>query len=375
VTGTVIVYRDRIVPRSEAHFLRRLYINFTRLDPVWVGRRTDEGLSDLQVQPVLLGRDGSWGAIDRALFKHFGRMPPRPDLRILQPRIIHAHFGRGGALALPIARNLGIPLVVTFHGGDATKEEHYRPHLFPTVFQRRLEVLQREAALFVCVSDFIRQRLTARGFPVGKLCVIRNGTEIDEETPVRRSPAAKYFLFAGRFVEKKGVGDLIEAMRLLEAQKEEAKLILLGDGPMAASLKRQAQALARVEFVGWVPNREVRSRMRDAIAVCVPSTATSGGDAEGLPSAVIEAMAVGTPVIATYHAGIGEAVDHGRTGLLVASGDPPALARALQSLLDAPEKARIMGENARQAAAEHFNADVQSRVLEDALLRVIAAVP
>ena len=102
--GVVLVYRDRIVPRSEAHFLRRQYVGFRHLAPIWVGCRTDVGLSDLGVEPILLGRRGAVGAIDRLLFKQFGHIPPVPDLARLRPRIIHAHFGRGGALALPLAR-------------------------------------------------------------------------------------------------------------------------------------------------------------------------------------------------------------------------------------------------------------------------------
>ena len=65
-------------------------------------------------------------------------LPPRPDLRALRPLLLHAHFGRGGALALPIAQALGIPLVVTFHGADATKETHYRPRVVPRIYARRL---------------------------------------------------------------------------------------------------------------------------------------------------------------------------------------------------------------------------------------------
>src|SRR5207245_11773829 len=103
------------------------------------------------------------------------RLPPAPDRAALRPRRIHAHFGRGGALALPIARALGLPLVVTFHGGDATKDGPYRSRLFPTIFQRRCAALQREAALIVCVSERIREALLARDFPAAKLKDIRYG--------------------------------------------------------------------------------------------------------------------------------------------------------------------------------------------------------
>jgi colanic acid/amylovoran biosynthesis glycosyltransferase len=372
--GTVLVYRDRIVPKSEAHFLRRLYIGFERLDPVWIGCRTDGGLPDLGADPIILGRAGPLGAVDRALFKQFGAVPRRPDLAALSPRVLHAHFGRGGALALPLARALRIPLVVTFHGGDATKEKHYRRGWVPTIFQRRLAQLKQEAALIVCVSEYIRDRLVQRGFPRRKLRVIHYGVEPHDAAAPESAPASAqpYVLFVGRFVEKKGVVTLIEAMRKLEARNLDVRLVLIGDGPMASEVKQRAGALGDAQFLGWLPNRAVRSWMQGAIAVCVPSVAAGSGDSEGLPNVVIEAMAAGAPVVASRHGGIVEAVEHGRTGLLVPPGDSHALAEALHLLAQDPQTRKRMGEAARQRWGERFNATTQSRLLEDALLSVVS---
>src|SRR5439155_15283300 len=155
----------------------RFYVGFEHLAPVWLGYHLDAGASQLAGDKLRLGRHGPLGVVDRALFRHCGTLPPAPDLRALKPRLIHAHFGQGGALALPLARALGIPLVVTFHGADATKETHYRRRLVPHIYQRRLAALQAEAALFVCVSEFVRDRLVARGFPPEKLAVIHQGIE------------------------------------------------------------------------------------------------------------------------------------------------------------------------------------------------------
>jgi colanic acid/amylovoran biosynthesis glycosyltransferase len=368
--GALLVYRDRIVPRSEAHFLRRQYVGFRRLAPVWIGCRTDDGLPELGVEPILLGRRGAAGAVDRLVFKQFGRLPPAPDLAPLQPRLIHAHFGRGGALALPIARALGLPLVVTFHGGDATKDEPYRRRLIPTIFQRRCAALQREAALIVCVAEHVREALLARDFPAAKLKVIRYGIEpeADGETPPR--PDRPYVLFVGRFVEKKGVVYLLEAMRNLESEGAAVDLALVGDGPMAEVLRRQASGLKHVRFLGWLPNHKVRRLMRSALALCVPSVTARTGDAEGLPNVVLEAMACALPVIGSETGGIAEAVEDGRTGFLVPQADPRAIAGAAGRLLGDPALRNRMGYAARAAATERFSAVAQSRVLEDALLAV-----
>ena len=303
-------------------------------------------------------------------------MPPEPDLRALRPRLLHAHFGRGGALALPIARALGIPLVVTFHGGDATKETHYRRRLVPRVYARRLAALQREAALFVCVSEFVRDRLLARGFPPEKLEVIHQGVELDAAPPAPPDAAAQpYVLFVGRFVEKKGVSTLIEAMRLLDARGNATRLVLIGDGPLGQQLRDQARGLKLVSFPGWLPNPETRSWMQGALALCVPSVTASDGDSEGLPTVIFEAMAEGVPVVGSRHAGIAEAVEHGSTGLIVPEGDPLALADALAGLIASPELRQRLGTAARRVAAERFSAIRQSRRLEAALLRVAGDKP
>ncbi len=369
--GTVLVYRDRIVPRSEAQFLRRLYLAFEQLVPHWIGCRRDDGAGDLGVEPSILGRAGLLGTLDRALFKQFGILPRQPDLAALRPRIIHAHFGRGGTLALPIARRLGIPLVVTYHGGDATKDKHYQPGLLPTIYQRRLAWLKRDAAAIICVSDFIRDQLLARGFPADKLKVIRYGIEMDPDRPEAAPVQEPYALFVGRFVEKKGITHLLAAIRLLRAQGHSLPLVLIGDGPLAETLKSAATDLGDIRFIGWQNQELVRRWMRGALALCVPSVVARAGDAEGLPNVVLEAMAMAIPVIGSRSAGIGEAIDDGVTGILVAPGEAPPLAAALARLLDDPAARRAMGQAALARATEHFSAMAQSRLLEATLLALL----
>jgi glycosyltransferase involved in cell wall biosynthesis len=372
-----LVYRDRIVPRSEAQFMRRQYLGFTRLRPVWVGCRIDEGLQALGVRPIILGGSGHLGAVRRTLFKQAGLVPNLGALQALRPRIVHAQFGRGGALALPIARALGVPLVVTFHGGDATKATHYRRRLLPTAYQRRLDALKREAAAFVCVSSFIRDVLVDRGFPPEKLVVLRNGVDVGPE-PIAEVPERPYVLFVGRLVPKKGLGDLIAAHGLLSRRMASdpgsggcglgpsaPDLVVIGEGAEDGSARQNAPG---VRFLGWQDNASVRRWMRGAMALCVPSVTASSGDSEGLPTVAIEAMAEGTPVIGTRHAGIVEAVQDRVTGLLVPQGDPAALAAAIAELRDSPERRRAMGRAARARAFAEFDAATQSRRLEDLLL-------
>jgi glycosyltransferase involved in cell wall biosynthesis len=365
----ILVYRDRLAPRSEAQFLRRQYVGFSRLHPIWVGCRTDQGLPELGAQPVIVGRRGALGECDRALFKQLGIVPAHPDFALLRPLIIHAQFGRGGALALPIARALRIPLVVTFHGGDATKDKHYGN--LPTVFRRRLSALKREASLFVCASDFIRDRLVARGFPASKLRVIRLGVDVQSPAETVLPARPPYILFVGRLVEKKGCKYLIEAARLLAATGSPIKIVVIGDGPRASELRTQAHDLPSVVFTGWLSSDQVRDHMQRATALCVPSITAQDGDADGLPTVILEAMAIGVPVIGTQQAGIAEAIDHGITGLLVQPASTTALADAIRWVVDNPERRNAMGAAAHGVVCASFDARTQSRRLEDTLLEII----
>jgi glycosyltransferase involved in cell wall biosynthesis len=367
---TVLVYRDRLGVRSEVQFLRRLYAGFTRLSPVWVGCHVEPEATQLEAPALRLGHDGARGAVERAAFKQLGLVPSRPDLAALKPRLIHAHFGRGGALALPLARALRVPLAVTYHGGDATKETHYRRRLLPTIYQRRLPALLREAALIHCVSDHIRDVLLARGFPAAKLRVIRYGIDTDPPVAPPQGDAVPYLLFVGRFVEKKGVSHLLEAMRLRRAAGDTTHLVLVGDGPLKSELRRQAATLDGVTWPGWETPAPVRARMRGAVALIVPSITAKSGDEEGLPNVVIEAMAQGTPVIGSRHAGIGEAIADGENGLLVPPGDTAALADAIARLVTDPALRERLGAQARRTAVAQFDAKTQSHTLEDAFLAV-----
>lgn len=362
--STILVYRDRLGVRSEVSFLRRMYSGFDRLSPVWLGCRVDDGASALDAPALQLGGN----AIDRALFKQFGVVPSRPDLAALKPRLIHAHFGRGGAVALPLARALGVPLAVTFHGGDATKETHYRRRAIPTIYQRRMAALMREAALFHCVSDHIRDVLLARGFPAAKLRVIRLGIETDPPVVPPAAETNPYLLFVGRFVEKKGAAHLLDAMRFVREGGDMTELVLIGDGPLGAALRREAASLTGVNFLGWQPPAEVRARMRGALALVVPSVTAASGDEEGLPTVVLEAMAQGTPVIGSRHSGIVEAITDDASGLLVPPGDAHALADAMARLIADPGLRARLGAAGRRTVVERFDAKTQSHALEDVFL-------
>ncbi|MFS3134078.1 glycosyltransferase [Gluconacetobacter sacchari] len=359
---TVLVYRDRLLPPSEQAFMRRQYIGFRSLRPCWVGCRRDAAAPDLPGDVRFLGGSGPLRPLRRAAFRQFG-WGAAGAVADLSPVLVHAQFGRGGALALPMARALGVPLVVTFHGGDAFKDRHYRRGAVPSIFRRRWRALQEYASLFVCVSEGVRDKLLERGVRPGLLEVIPIGVE-------PAAPAvgpAEQFVFAGRFVDKKGVSTLIDALRVLAGRGLAPPVVLAGDGPLLGAMRDYAAGLENVRFTGWLAAADLAARMDRAIALLVPSVVSAGGDREGLPSVAVEAMARGVPVIGSDQSGLEGVLEGSGAGIVVPAADPVALADAMAAML-APGARDGMAGAALKVVREALSAPVQSARLEARLL-------
>lgn len=361
-TEPLLVYRDRIGVRSEIEFLRRQYIGFTRLHPVWTGRTLLADRFQVGDHMLRLGCNGPLGPVHRFLFRHLGRVPPTgfPD----QVRVLHAQFARGGALALPLVRAHGLRMVVTLHGGDISKQKNWRG----TILARRWPALVRETDRFVCVSATVAEIAASRGVPPEKLIVLPIGVEVAAHPPIRQPTA---HLFVGRFVEKKGIVVLADAIRRLRAEGDPTELVCVGDGPLLPVLETLAREVAGVTLTGWLPAHAVRARMAGAVSLLVPSIIARDGDAEGLPSVIPEAMAQGCPVIGSDQGGIAEAIEDDHTGLLIPPGDAEALAAAMRRIAcDAALRDRL-GSAGFKTAATALNARIQSEKLESLLLSII----
>jgi glycosyltransferase involved in cell wall biosynthesis len=221
--------------------------------------------------------------------------------------------------------------------------------------------LQRGGALFLAVSDALRERAIARGFPEARTLTHYNGVDLDRFHPDVTPREPGLVLHVGRLVEKKGTRVLIEAL----ARVADMKLIVIGDGPLRTALDRQARELGdRVRFLGELPSDEVARWMRRASVLAAPSLTAADGDAEGLPNVVVEAAASGLPVVGTIHSGIPEAVDDGATGFLVPEGNAEALGARLAELLGSESLRCEMGLAARRLAERKFSRQLLTERLE-----------
>jgi colanic acid/amylovoran biosynthesis glycosyltransferase len=297
-------------------------------------------------------------------------------LRPHRPRLIHAHFAPDGLLALPLAERLGVPLVTTLHGYDVSRSpaalllSGRLSWIRYALLRRRLTARGR---LFLAVSEAVRERAIARGYPPERTVTHHNGVELARFGPGATQPEPDLVLHAGRLVEKKGTRLLLDAFAAVLRSRPAARLVIVGDGPLRASLERRSAALGgSVRFLGALSHAETATWMRRAWLLAAPSLTARDGDSEGLPQVVVEAAASGLPVIASDHSGIPEAVDDGRTGFLVGEGDEAGFARRLAELLGSAELRGRMAAAARALAEERFDSVRQGARLEslyDSLIR------
>ncbi|MDP3495245.1 MAG: glycosyltransferase [Hyphomonadaceae bacterium] len=367
MTRQFLVFADKMFAPSEG-FIQNSYKSFDQLQPVFIGSE-QRSASPAGTKAITLAT--LHGILGETGFKQFGLVSDKLKARLAEekPVLIHAHFGKSGAYALPLARAMGLPLVVTYHGGDATKTANTKNSV-TRVYNRRREALWREAALILPVSEFIKGELAAAGCPTDKMTVHYNGADAARFSPGEKS---KLILFAGRWVEKKGINTLVDALTLLGNKLNGWRVRLVGDGPLKAALAVKLQSSGvTIELLGWIPATEMPRHFAEAAIACVPSRRAATGDAEGLPTVCVEAMLSGCAIAATRHAGIPECVKDGVTGLLVGEGDSAALAQKLEQLTRDMAATLAMGAAGRELAFQDFNLDRQSAKLQDHLLRIAA---
>jgi glycosyltransferase involved in cell wall biosynthesis len=174
--------------------------------------------------------------------------------------------------------------------------------------------------------------------------------------PGVRAPEPFLVVSVARLIEKKGLADLVAACGLLHARGVPVRLEIGGDGPLRAELAAAASTAGLGEvLLGALPHEQVRELFRRATVFCLPCVVASSGDRDGLPTSVLEAMALGVPVVTTDVNGLTETVIDGETGLVVPEHDPAALAHALERILGDPGLATRLSDQARAHVQQGFS--------------------
>lgn len=278
-------------------------------------------------------------------------------LRMERDRVghIHAHWATHPALAAWVIHQLtGVTYSVTVHAHDLY------------VDRAMLETKLRDASAVVTISEFNRS-LLLRTDPTlaDRLHVIRCGVSVPDRNP-RRERASDLVVCVASLEDYKGHRYLIEAVALLAGEGRELIVLLVGDGELRSELERDVEAAgltAVIRFLGHQPSERVHELLDEATVVVQPSVVTSEGKMEGIPVALMEAMATGAAVVASDISGISELVEDDRTGRLVPQRDPRALALAIADLLDNDHSRQRLGSAARERVADEFELGRNSALL------------
>jgi colanic acid/amylovoran biosynthesis glycosyltransferase len=297
---------------------------------------------------------------DRGFLRHLAYLAEAavllPEMKARRLEHVHVHFGTNAAAVALLLRHLGGPTYsITIHGPDE----------FDAPVGLSLADKVGAASFVSAISDFCRAQI-CRWIPMeewGKVHVVR--CTVGEQyaavaAPI--DPATRSLVCVGRLNAQKGHRVLLEGFAQAVKSGVDAKLVLCGDGelrPEVERIIRDTQIQDRVEITGWVDEAEVRRRLLQSRALILPSFA------EGLPMVIMEAFALGRPVISTRIAGIPELVRAGENGWLITAGRADQVAGAIRELMATTtrrlEEMALLG---RQSVLEHHNTRVEGEKLE-----------
>ena len=359
--NNILIYREKLLLPSEG-FIKTHYISFDRLNPFFLTNQSGWDIKNLGYD-YLSTRNY---LIPKTNFRLFGSIAKNIQIKIneLNPKLIHAHFGKNGAIVLPFAKKSLLPLFVTFHGGDATKLIHLKNSKY-RIYNRRRNELIKYSKKFICVSEFIAKRLSEQGFPGEKIVVNYVGIKPkDIDVIKKRNTKDKPFLFVGRLVEKKGISILIKSFDSLnKGGFPNLKLNIIGSGPLENQLKKQSNN-PNISFLGWKTKTEIEKIMENSSALIVPSHEARNGDSEGLPTVILEGINNQIPVIATYHGGAGEIINNHKNGFITLENDHNALAKSIIEFLETKNIEELIFA-AKKNLMQNFNAEKQSYKLQN----------
>lgn len=281
--------------------------------------------------------------------------------------IIHCQFGTLAPLFFNL-REIGAikgKLVTSFRGYDLTErlDENLKSY----------RQLYSKGDLFLPVCSYFKDILTQNGCHPERIEVLYSGIDVKSIPFISGRSMADdetiRIISVGRLVGKKGFQYAIDAVASLIDQNYRVSYTIIGDGPLRGELKERISRLnieQQVSIQGWRSHTGVIDELGKSHILFAPSVTTESGDKEGIPNVLKEAMAVGTPVIATDHSGIPELILHEKTGLLVPEKDSQAIEKSVQTLLDRPDLSDRLIRNAR----EYVEAEFDSDILNDKLVQL-----
>lgn len=293
-------------------------------------------------------------------------------LEQVNARLLHIYFGHIAVHLLPLIRAWPRPSVVSFHGADVMVD------LEKPAYRAATQEMLAAVRLVLVRSQSLGRALIHLGCPAGKVRLQHTGIPVDE-IPFRTRAWPKgggwKFVQACRLIEKKGLRVSLRAFAKFAARHPESTFTIAGEGPLRSELGRIAADLGiadKVFFPGFISQTQLRELFYQSHIFLHPSELGGDGNQEGVPNSMLEAMASGLPVFATEHGGIPEAIENGRSGILVKEGDGESLVNALLERTANPEGLGAIARHGAEAVREKFLQSAQTKTLEDYYLEAMA---
>ncbi|MEM0896886.1 MAG: glycosyltransferase [Verrucomicrobiota bacterium] len=317
----------------------------------------------------------------RFWYKHMVKQwpPPRPIvkevvgfhpynlLELLQhhrPDVVHVYYGHKAVKHIWMLMESGIPFVISFHGVDVVKfiEEKF--------YLEKLRIAFNEAEVVMARSQSLLDRLKDLGCPEEKLRMNRTPIPMEDIVPFERKPPPDgqwRLIQACRLIPKKGIFTVLGALPKVLRKYPSMKYLLAGIGPSREEIAEAVRVRGlseNVEMLGWLDQEKLRKRYEESHIFLHPSQLTQDQDQEGVPNSMLEAMAGGLPVVATYHGGIPEAVTNEGDGLLVPERSPEELGDAILRMMEEPGLLEACSRKAAISSRANFGFDAQIGNLE-----------
>jgi colanic acid/amylovoran biosynthesis glycosyltransferase len=328
-----------IVPKPAMHFLRRFWFRQLR-DCPWQ-------ISPREVRALI-------SSLDRA-----------------NARLLHIFFGYIAVHLLPLIREWRWSSIVSFHGADVLVD------MQKPAYRRATNEMLDAVKLVLVRSQSLGRAVVDLGCDQSKIAVVRTGIPLDEFPFQERTfpqNAAWRFLQAGRLIKKKGFPTSLRAFATFARRYPSSTFTIAGEGPLLPELKLLAKELKidnRITLTGFVSQERLHKLFYESHIFLHPSETAHDGNQEGVPNSMLEAMASGLPVFATWHGGIPEAIEDDVSGVLVPERDDEALARALLDAVQDRQSLARIARNGAEAVAQKFDQRAQTHRLEKIYLELM----
>lgn len=348
IHGEVLEYglleRTYFFPRIPPERLRRL------------GFGVKLAVQSLLAHPGLTRRAFDWGSYslsDITSFKLLANLSPKYENNY---DIVHCQFGTVSHRGM-LFRQLNTPqakLVTTFRGYDISR-------FVKSEGERVYDSLWESGDFFLANCEYFRQEILRLGCPADRTQVLRSGLDSARfpfKPPEFPNDGCLQLMTTGRLVEKKGIEYAIRAVAKLAESYPDLEYKVVGDGELREFFQQLGQQLglgSRLQLLGWKNQAEIIELLTRSHIFLAPSVTAQNGNADAPVNVLKEAMAVGLPVISTYHGGIPELVEDGVSGFLVPERDAEAIFVKLSYLVEHPEQWAAMGKAGRAYVEAHYD--------------------